>query len=95
MVDGEVVVGVVTCVVADDCTEAGATPLGFEMRKSPMTLAEAGFGIEAPFGTNAIVISWPFSNRRFAASVVRTLPVVAVGDFQTFTSRMPGLPSHF
>ncbi|MHB1986816.1 MAG: hypothetical protein ACYCSF_02340 [Acidimicrobiales bacterium] len=72
----------------------GARPLGSAMRKSEIAFAEVGFGIVAPLGKNASVISCPSLNRRAEAFLVRILPDFAKGDFHTSVSANPGLPSH-
>lgn len=71
---------------------AGATPAGFETRNDEIVFAEVGFGMLAPFGAKASMISWPFSNRSEPAFFVRVCADVAEGDFHTLTCTIAFLP---
>lgn len=102
--EGDVVVGVVelegvvargvvgTGVVGAEAMFAGATPPGFERRKSEILFADRGFGMLVPFGTKAMVTSWP-SRRRRLPGLVRIVPLFALGDAHTFTWTVPLPPS--
>ncbi|MHB8243859.1 MAG: hypothetical protein ACYDGN_00705 [Acidimicrobiales bacterium] len=72
----------------------GAIPPGLETRNAAIFFADGGFGIAAPFGRKAIVMSWPSANRS-AVALVTMAPRLADGDFHTFTWTIAALPAHF
>ncbi len=84
VVDGAVVVGAVVAVeegcVVDVAEEALATD---------SEDADGGLGKLVPFGTNPMVISWPFCSRRFEGSPVTVVPAVAARLLQVFTCTSP------
>jgi len=71
-----------------------ANPLGSSMRNvaTAWRATAGGRGMVTPLGRNAIVISWPFVNRRVLAWAAGTMwPVLAVGELHVSTSTWPGL----
>ena len=70
----------------------GATPAGFATRNDEIAFPEVGFGMLAPFGTKASMMSWPFLKRSEPAFFVRIVPVFAEGDFHTLTCTIAFLP---
>ncbi|MGH9297847.1 MAG: hypothetical protein ACRDZP_07730 [Acidimicrobiales bacterium] len=63
----------------------GADPPGSAMRKFATLFFELGCGMGAPFGRNAIVISWPLAKRSWEGSPRTRVPFFELGCAHTST----------